>query len=145
MVVASPTASFGLPEALRGIYAGAGGLPRLFHIVGPFIASEIAMTGRRLSAQEALRYNLVNKISKTQESCVEEALELAQKCAEISPDAIIVTRAGLRDAWETSSVERSYQLVDARYRRGLFEGENSREGLRAFAEKRKPNWVPSKL
>jgi enoyl-CoA hydratase/carnithine racemase len=52
MVVASPTASFGLPEATVGLYAAAGGLPRIVRNVGLQIASEVAMTGRRFSAQE---------------------------------------------------------------------------------------------
>jgi enoyl-CoA hydratase/carnithine racemase len=54
LIVASPTASFGLPEATVGLYAAAGGLPRLVHNTSLQIASEIAMTGRRLTAQEAL-------------------------------------------------------------------------------------------
>lgn len=145
MVVAAPRATFGLPEALRGIYAGAGGLPRLIRNVGLPIASEIAMTGRTLTAQEALQYQLINKISKTDESVVEEAVALAKKCADISPDAIIVTRLALREAWETGSVERAFQLADERLKEKLTTGENAREGLKAFAEKRKPNWVPSKL
>lgn len=52
MVVASPKASFGLPEATVGLYAAAGGLPRIVHTAGLQIASEIAMTGRRLTPQE---------------------------------------------------------------------------------------------
>ncbi|KAL2395836.1 Mevalonyl-coenzyme A hydratase sidH [Exophiala dermatitidis] len=145
MTVASPTATFGLPETLRGIYAGAGGLPRLVRNVGLPLASEISMSGRTLSASEALQYQLINKISKSRESCVDEAVELAKKVADISPDAIIVTRAALRETWETASVERAYQLVEERYKKALVEGENSREGLAAFAQKRKPVWVPSKL
>ena len=145
MVVASPTATFGLPEALRGIYAGAGGLPRLLRNVGLPLASEIAMTGRFLSANEALKFNLVNKVSASLGSVVDEAVQMAQKVAGISPDAIIVTRAALREAWENGSVERAYQISDERWRDGLFAGENSKEGLKAFKEKREPKWVPSKL
>ncbi|EXJ93635.1 hypothetical protein A1O1_02027 [Capronia coronata CBS 617.96] len=145
MTVASPTATFGLPESLRGIYAGAGGLPRLVRNIGLPLASEISMAGRTLSASEALRLNLINHVSKSQDSCVAEAVELAKRVAEISPDAIIVTRAALRVTWETASVERGYQLVDERFRKGLMGGENAREGLAAFAEKRKPVWKASKL
>jgi len=145
MVVASPTATFGLPEALRGIYAGAGGLPRLLRNVGLPLASEIAMTGRFLSANEALKFNLVNKVSASLGSVVDEAVQMAQKVAGISPDAIIVTRAALREAWENGSVERAYQISDERWRDGLYAGENSKEGLKAFKEKREPKWVPSKL
>lgn len=145
MTVASPTATFGLPEALRGIYAGAGGLPRLVRNVGIPLASEISMTGRTLSAREALQYNLINKVSSSPETLLEEAVALASKVANISPDAIIVTRAALRETWETASVERGYVLVDERFKRGLMEGENSKEGLAAFREKRQPVWKASKL
>jgi enoyl-CoA hydratase/carnithine racemase len=146
MVVASPTASFGLPEATVGLYAAAGGLPRLVHNTSLQIASEIAMTGRRLTAQEALDFHLINKISKkNQETVVDEAVEMAKKIASLSPDAIIITRAGLREAWEEGSVERGVQRVGERFERGLFEGENIRIGLEAFAGKKKPVWVASKI
>lgn len=145
MVVAAPEATFGLPEALRGIYAGAGGLPRLIRNVGLPIASEIALTGRTLTAPEALQYQLINKISKSRSSVVGEAIELAKKISNLSPDAVIVTRLALREAWETGSVERAYQLTNDRLAEKLTTGENAREGLMAFAQKRKPNWVPSKL
>jgi len=145
MIVASPSASFGLPEVTVGLYAAAGGLPRLFNTVGPFLASEIAMTGRRLSAKEALDLKLINKISKSEESVVEEAIEMAKKVCQWSPDSILVTRAGLREAWETGSVERGVQRVGERYDKALQEGENIRIGLDAFAQKKKPAYVPSKL
>jgi enoyl-CoA hydratase/carnithine racemase len=103
------------------------------------------MAGRKLSAQEALRYNVINKVSKTHESLVEEAVQLAVAIGENSPDAIIVTRHGLREALETGSVERASQLTAERYGRALVEGDNIRIGLKAFAQKQKPKWEPSKL
>lgn len=145
MVIASSSASFGLPEALRGVYAGLGGPARLIRNCGLQISSEIALTSRRITAQEAFSYHLVNKISKTPETLVEEAIETATKIAEISPDAVIVTRAALREAWETASVERATSIVAERYSESLMTGKNAREGLLAFAEKRQPNWKPSKL
>ncbi|KAI1615274.1 ClpP/crotonase-like domain-containing protein [Exophiala viscosa] len=145
MVVASPTATFGLPEALRGIYAGAGGLPRLVRNVGLPLASEISMAARTLSAKEALQFQLINHISSSQETCVPEAVKLAAKVADISPDSIVITRAALRQTWEDSSVERAFQNIEDRMKRGLMEGENSKEGLTAFREKRKPVWRASKL
>jgi enoyl-CoA hydratase/carnithine racemase len=134
-----------LPEATVGLYAAAGGLPRIVRNVGLQIGSEIAMTGRRLSAKEALDYQLINKIAKSPESVVEEAIELAKKVSGLSPDAIIVTRAGLREAWETGSVERATQRVSDRYDMQLFGGPNMKIGLDAFAAKKKPQWVPSKI
>ncbi len=145
MVVAAPNATFGLPEALRGIFASAGGPPRLVRNVGLPIASEMALTGKPISAQRAKELNLVNRISPSQETVVEEALKLANEIAAISPDAAIVTRAALRQAWEQGSVERATQLPIDQYQHALQSGENALEGLHAFAEKRKPNWKPSKL
>jgi enoyl-CoA hydratase/carnithine racemase len=145
LVVAAPTASFGLPEATVGLYAAAGGLPRVVKNCGMQIATEIALTGRRLTAQEAQGFNLINKIAKNQESVIEESVEMAQKIAALSPDAVIVTRAGLREAWETASVERAAQITGERFDKQLFEGENIKIGLEAFGAKKKPQWVPSKL
>lgn len=145
MVVASPTASFALPEAKRGLYAAAGGLPRLIRTVGLHVASEIALTGEPVSASRALAYGLVNRVSKTPEGLMEEAMALARLVVGLSPDAVVVTRQGLREAWETASVERSYQLTDERWRPQLFGGDNMKEGLEAFKEKRAPKWGPSKL
>lgn len=145
MIIASPKATFGLPEAMRGLYAAAGGLSRLVRLAGMTVASEIAMSGRFLSAQEAVQYNIANRVSKTHESVVGEAVELAAKVASLSPDAIIVTRHGLRESWEQGSVERASQATDHRYGAGLRDGKNLAIGLRAFAEKKTPQWVPSKL
>jgi enoyl-CoA hydratase/carnithine racemase len=145
MTVASPKAQLGLPEALRGLYAAAGGLSRLVRLVGLPLASEIALTGRRLTAEDALKHGVINKISKTHESVVEEAIELAKLIGELSPDAVIVTRSGLKEALETGSVERASQITADKYGKVLMQGENIKIGLTAFAQKQKPKWVPSKL
>ncbi|KAK6596250.1 enoyl-hydratase [Botrytis cinerea] len=136
LVVASPLATFGLPEAAVGLYAAAGGLPRIVRNCGLQIATEIALTNRKLTAKEALSYNLINRVAQSPETVLKETL---------SPDAVIVSRAGLREAWETGSVERATQIVAQRYDQQLFEGENMRIGLEAFAGKKKPLWVPSKI
>ncbi|KAF2460284.1 enoyl-CoA hydratase-like protein [Lineolata rhizophorae] len=147
MIVASPTATFGLPEALRGIYAAAGGPARLVRTVGLPLASEIALAGRVLSAAEALSARLVNRVADRPgtEAVVREALRLADGIAAISPDAAVVTRAALREAWERGNVEAATESVLERYHAALMEAENTREGLAAFKEKRKPVWKPSKL
>lgn len=145
MIVASPTATFGLPEALRGLYAGAGGLPRVVRNLSMQMATEIALTGRTLNANEAKSLQLVNVIAPAQAEVVAEAIKLAGKVASLSPDAVIVSRAGLRETWETGSVERAFQLVDERFGRKMREGENIKRGLEAFANKKTPVWVPSKL
>lgn len=145
MLVASPKATFGLPEVSRGLYAAAGGLSRLTRIAGPVVAAEIAMSGRTLSAPEAAQYGIINRVSKSHESCVPEAVELASRVASFSPDAVLITRHGIKEALETASVERASQNTEGRYGEGLRRGENIRIGLMAFAMKQKPQWVPSKL
>lgn len=145
MIVASPTAQFGLPEASVGLYAAAGGLPRLVRICGLQLASELAMTCRRLSAQEAKDLHIINRISKTPESVVDECLDLAEQIASFSPDAVIVTRQGLREAWETASVQQATSRISEEYTRRLIEGPNFKIGVGAFARKIKPKWVPSNL
>ena len=108
-------------------------------------ASDIALAGKQLSAEEALSLRIVQGISKTPESVLDETLEKAKQIASISPDGIIVTRAALREAWETASVERAFQISHDNFFEKLMKSENSVEGLAAFREKRKPNWVKAKL
>ncbi|OKL55628.1 hypothetical protein UA08_09083 [Talaromyces atroroseus] len=147
MVIASPTATFGLPEAQVGLYAAAGGLARIARISGLQIASEIAMTTRKLTAAEAARYLLINRVSKTPESVVDEAVAVARNIAEMSsPDSIVVTRHGIREAWDgLGGVEDATDRTHRLYAERLFAGENYEIGVRAFATKTKPVWVPSKL
>lgn len=145
ITVASPSSQFGLPEPLVGVYASGGGLPRLLRIVGLAKASDIALTGRRVSAQEAYDLGLVSRISKSPASVVDEAIEVANQIASISPDGIIITRAGLREAWETASVERAFQITHEQLNEKLIRSDNHAEGLAAFREKRKPVWRDAKL
>lgn len=103
------------------------------------------MAARFLSAEEAARYLIVNRVTKSHESLLQEAVELASKVASLSPDSIVVTRHGLRESWEEGSVERASQNTELRYGHALRDGENLAIGLRAFADKKDPKWVPSKL
>ncbi|KAL4987206.1 ClpP/crotonase-like domain-containing protein [Aspergillus falconensis] len=145
MVVASPAAQFALPEVQRGLYAGAGGLTRIIRTVGMQIGTELALTGRRITAQEAKSLRLVNHISESPEKVLDDAISLANKVADVSPDAVIVSRHGLREAWESGSVEQGSRATAELYGARLMRGENLRRGLEAFKEKRKPEWVGSKL
>jgi enoyl-CoA hydratase/carnithine racemase len=145
IVFAAPSAKFGLPEVEVGLYAGAGGLSRLVRCAGLQVASEVALTGRHITAQEAFRWGLVNRISEAQSTVVSEAVSCASLIARKSPDAIIVSRAGLRQALETASVERATQITEQQYLHALTTGENFRIGLKAFAEKKAPQWIPSRL
>jgi enoyl-CoA hydratase/carnithine racemase len=144
MVIAASHATFGLPESKRGLYAAAGGLPRVVRTFGMQLASELALAGRILKAEELQHLGFL-RISKSPDSLLDEAVQLGKDIASSSPDAVIVSRAGLREAWETASVERSAQVIEERFAQRIFSGENFKIGVEAFATKKQPIWVPSKL
>ena len=145
------------------MFAGAGGLPRLVANCTMQVAADIALTGRHLPAEEAFKYGLVNRISKTPDSLISEALDLAEHVASLSPDSIIITRYGLRQAWKTGDIARAFDTTTRKYHSLLFQSENlgigmvpmnsdlitntahGTLGLKAFATKTKPQWVDSKL
>ncbi|KAF2837366.1 enoyl-CoA hydratase/isomerase [Patellaria atrata CBS 101060] len=144
LVIASETAYFGLPEVKRGVAPIGGALPRLIRTIGLQRASEFALTGRNVTAQEALEWGFVNKVV-PQDKVVGEAVKYATMIAVNSPDAIICTRAGLRQGWETAAVERAVEVTLEREFAELQRGENIVEGLKAFTEKREPKWKASRL
>lgn len=144
IVVAAEEAVFGLPEVKRGVSPIGGALPRLIRTVGLQRATEFTLMGEPISAQKAYEWGIVNKVVKKEE-VVNEAVRYAAAIAENSPDAIICTRAGLRQGWETAAVERAVEVTLEREFAELQKGENILEGLKAFSEKRKPVWKGSRL
>lgn len=144
IVVAAEDAYFALPEVKRGVSPIGGALPRIIRTLGLQRASEFALTGRNVSAHELKDWGLVNKVVPLKD-LIPEAINYASMIAENSPDAIICTRAGLREGWETASVERAVEITLEREFAQLQRGENILEGLKAFTEKRKPEWKASKL
>ncbi|KAI9878194.1 MAG: hypothetical protein M1830_001586 [Pleopsidium flavum] len=145
MVIASHDALFALPEVKRGVAAIAGALPRLVRTVGRPRAMEMALTGRTLPAEEAREWGLVNSVCKEGDSVVDKAVEMAGMIAENSPDSVIVSREGIKLGWEGVGAEEGSRLLSETWYARLQQGENMKEGVRAFVEKRKPRWVPSKL
>ena len=143
MVIADSKAVFGLPEVTIGVVALAGALTRLVRTVGKQRAIEMALTGRRLSAEEAREWGLVNKV--VEGDVVKHAIEAAESIAKNSPDAVIVSREGIKLGWEgVGAEEGTVRLLEDWY--GLIDGkENMVEGVKSFVEKRKPRWVDSKL
>lgn len=137
MVVASETAIFGQPEINLGILPGGGGTQRLTRAVGKALAMEIMLTDRRLTADEALRYGLVNRVVAV-ESYFDEAVKLAQKVANLSRVTIRLTKDAINKAYETTLREgleferRNFYLA--------FGTEDKAEGMQAFIEKRKAEW-----
>ncbi|GAB7339724.1 hypothetical protein MBLNU457_6290t3 [Dothideomycetes sp. NU457] len=146
MVIASKNAQFALPEVKRGVVAMAGALPRIVRTIGRVRAMEMALTGRVVMAEEAERWGLINRVVGDEEGkVVGAAVEAARMIAENSPDAVQVSREGIKLGWEGVGAEEGSRLLLENWYPRLQEGENLKEGVRAFVEKRKPRWVASKL
>jgi len=138
MIVAGENARFGQPEVTLGVIPGAGGTQRLAHAVGKALAMEMILNNRTLSADEALRYGLVNHVVPV-ERCLDEALRLAGEIAGRAPLAVRLAKEAVNQAYETSL---SDGLADERRLFFLlFATQDQKEGMAAFLEKRKPNWT----
>jgi enoyl-CoA hydratase len=137
MIVASERARFGQPEITIGVIPGAGGTQRLTLAVGKAIAMEMVLNNRTLSAQEALQFGLVNRVAPV-ESYLQEALSLAEEVAGRAPLAVRVGKQAVNAAFEGSLTEGLSAEKELFY--SLFSTEDQKEGMRAFIEKRKPEW-----
>lgn len=146
IVLASAAAKFALPEVKRGVIALAGALPRLVRTVGKQRAMEMALTGRSLNAHEARDWGLVNEVVDDDAGTVlERAVELATVIAENSPDSVVVSREGVLLGWHGLGAEEGTESLILGSWKRMEGGENMKEGVKAFVEKRKPRWVDSKL
>ncbi len=140
LIVAADTASFGLPEVKRGIYAGAGGAFRLPRQLPYKIGLEAVLTGQPITAQRAYELGLVNRVVPL-DGLLPEAFALAELINENAPISVQVTKRiarGITDgafAAEASDWERG-----AKEGAFLMTTEDAKEGPRAFAEKRAPRW-----
>lgn len=146
MVLASPDAVFSLPEVKRGVIAVGGALPRLIRTAGKQRATEMALLGRNYDAKTMYDWGIVNAIvGAGPGKVVEEALKWAEEMVNNSPDSVIAGREALKLGWEPLGPEMSTEVVE----RGIFarmsNGENLKEGVQAFVERRKPVWKDSKL
>ena len=138
LVVADATARFALSEVRVGLVAGAGGLVRLPRAIPGKLANEMILTGRRLTAPEALQHGLVNRVTEAGRA-LEGARELAAEILEGSPTSV---RVSLRIMAETQAIPDVVDAVDhpSRALDELMVSEDAVEGVRAFAEKRRPRW-----
>jgi enoyl-CoA hydratase len=137
MIVASETAQFGQPEIQLGVIPGAGGTQRLTRTVGKALAMEIVLNNRTLTATEALQAGLVNRVVPV-EVFLDEAVRLANEIAERAPLAVRLAKEAVNAAFESfladgiADERRSFYF--------LFSTHDQKEGMRAFLEKRKPEW-----
>ena len=138
MIVAAESAQFGQPEILIGTMPGAGGTQRLTKAVGKAVAMELCLTGRRLGAREALALGLVNKVVPV-EACLSEAKKLAAQIAAMPPQAVRAVKEAVRRAVDLPLHEGLKAERKAFY--ATFDTADQKEGMKAFAEKRKPVWT----
>ena len=137
MIVASESAKFGQPEITIGVIPGAGGTQRLTHAVGKALAMEMILNNRTLSAQEALQHGLVNRVVPVSDY-LNEALKLAEEISSRAPLAVHAAKRMINQSYERFLSDALEQEKQVFY--NLFSTEDQKEGMKAFVEKRKPEW-----
>jgi len=134
LILAAETAKFGQPEINLGVIPGAGGTQRLTRAVGKSKAMEMILTGRMMDAAEAERSGLVSRIVPAGD-LVDEAVKVAERIAALSRPAVAMAKDAVNRAFETTLAE------GVRFERRLFQScfalADQKEGMAAFAEKRK--------
>jgi enoyl-CoA hydratase len=137
VIIAADTARFGQPEINLGVIPGAGGTQRLTRAVGKAKAMDMVLSARMMDAAEAERASLVSRVVPAAD-LMAEAMKLAEKIASLSPVAVAMAKDAVNRAFDTTLAE------GVRYERRLFLSmfgtPDQREGMSAFAEKRKPKF-----
>jgi enoyl-CoA hydratase len=137
LIVAAETAKFGQPETTLGLIPGAGGTQRLTRAVGKAVAMDVILSGRFLSAQEALRAGLVARVV-AKEAWLDEAKRVAREIAAKGPVATRLAKEAVDRAFEAPLA------LGVDYERRLLylalASEDAKEGLTAFLEKRPPEF-----
>jgi enoyl-CoA hydratase len=137
LIYAAENARFGQPEIKLGTLPGAGGTQRLPRAVGKAKAMDLCLTGRLMDAQEAERSGLVARIFPT-DQLLEETLATAQVIAGYSLPVIMMVKESINRAYESSLAEGL--LFERRSFHASFALEDQKEGMAAFATKRKPEF-----
>jgi crotonobetainyl-CoA hydratase len=137
------TATFGLPEIARGIFAAAGGVLRLPEQLPRKVAMRLLLTGEAMSAQDAVRWGLVNDVVRASD-VLPTALALAERIAANAPLAVQASKRlalGMVDGdlpHEAAAWERNEAEIAA-----VGKSADAMEGIVAFLEKRDPTWTAS--
>jgi crotonobetainyl-CoA hydratase len=140
LIVAAPSASFGLPEARRGLLADAGGVLKLPRRIPYHLAMGMILTGRMFSAREAYAMGLVNEVAAESETVLATAERWAAQILECGPLAVQAAKAVVAHTIDSPAALAQTQLEDLTAVRRLRLSDDYAEGPRAFAEKRQPEW-----
>lgn len=136
----SDTASLALPEITLGLFPGAGGSQRLIRQIAPCMAKEMLFTGDRITAEQAVRMGLANRVVPAAD-LLSEAMRLADRIADKSPLTLKLLKRALRDGGEmplSAALAHEQALIAL-----VFDSEDAHEGMAAFLEKRKAEFTGS--
>lgn len=137
IIIASETARFGQPEINIGIMPGAGGTQRLTRAIGKFRAMEMILTGQPITAREAEKHGLVNRIVPV-EAYFQEAKKLALQIAQKAPVSVRLAKEAVLKSFDTP-LEEGLQFERRNFYL-LFSTQDMKEGMTAFTEKRPPQF-----
>jgi enoyl-CoA hydratase len=135
IIIAADTAKFGQPEIKLGVMPGAGGTQRLTRFVGKAKSMEMCLTGRMMDAAEAERAGLVSRVVPAAD-LIADALKTAATIASMSLVTTMMTKETINRAYESSLTEGI--RFERRVFHSMFATDDQKEGMSAFAEKRKP-------
>lgn len=138
LIVADDGAQFGLPETTVGLVPGGGGTQLLARRIGLARAADLIFTGRRVSVDDAVGLGIVDRRVAGRGTAREAALELAEQIARNSPVGVRNAKHALRVGVDLP-LSAGLDIEDAAWRATAFSADRA-EGIRAFNEKRKPQW-----
>ena len=137
IVVATSRSAFALAEVRRNLIASSGGLFRLPRAIGRAVAMDAILTGEPIDGRRAYELGLVSRLADPG-AAIDEALDVARQIAAAGPLAVRASRRVV--LMSTAADDDTLRRVSSDLFAELLQSDDTREGLRAFAEKREPRW-----